>query len=114
MPALDGSEGTYITQAQAKTRGENYVNSDRYEETAYIKAHYLGKDKLSALLNQSGCKGLRIYYVTKIETSGPHIPDLVVVGADEDGNDILDDDLILDVSLPCPPLCPATGKGVMD
>lgn len=114
MPTLDGSEGTYITQTQAQTLGQNYMNSSRYQATGYIKAHYLGKDKLSELLGQDGCMGLRIYYGTKIETSGLSVPDLVVVGTDANGNDILEDDLILDVSLPCPPLCPESGKGVMD
>jgi hypothetical protein len=114
MAVFNGSEGSYITQALAKSLGTNYVNSDRYAEAAYVKAHFVGKDKLDALLNQDGCMGLRIYYGTQTPTSGPGTPDLVIVGTDEDGNDMLEEDLILDASIPCPPTCPPSGKGVMD
>jgi len=112
MAIFDGSEGAYITLSMAQSMGSNYTSSDRYEKTAYLKAHFLGKDKLSALLNQSGCMGLRIYYGTKI-VSSVEVPDFVIVAADEDGNDILDNNLILDSSIPCPPTCPESGKGVM-
>jgi len=114
MPTLNGNEGSYITQANAKTLGDNYVNSRRYEDSGECKAHYFGKDKLNAVLSQSGCVGLRIYYGTKIESPTVEKPELIIVGVDSDGNDLLDEDLIVDVSLPCPTLCPESGKGLMD
>lgn len=114
MANFDGSEGTYINQASAKSLGSNYVNSNRFAATGYIKAHFLGKDKLAEILNQEGCKGLRIYYGTVTHATGPSTPDLIVVGADSAGNDILTSNLILDATIPCPPACPESGKGVMD
>lgn len=114
MSTFDGTEGSYISQSQAKTLGTNYTSSNRFAQTGYIKAHFLGNEKLEELLNQQSCVGLRIYYATKIEISTAQTPEIVVVGVDSSGNDILGNNLILDASLPCPPACPETGGSVMD
>lgn len=114
MPTYDGSEGAYIAKSQAQTYGSNYVNSDRYDATGQYKAHYFGENKLNDILDQDGCVGLRIYYGTKIEGTTIEKPELIIVGVDSNGNDILDEDLILDASMPCPPNCPESGRGLMD
>lgn len=114
MSVFNGSEGAYISQATAKSLGTNYVNSSRYAISGYIKAHFIGRDKLIEILNQNSCMGLRIYYGTDVSTTGPATPELVMVGTDENGNDILLNALILDSTFPCPPSCPQSGKGVMD
>ncbi len=110
---ITGNEGTIITQATAKTEGANYVNSSRFSANSNIKAHLVGKNKINDLLNQSGCLALRIYYITKI-SGGISTPDLVVVGVDKDGNDILANAKVLNSMLPCPSHCADPGKGVMD
>lgn len=51
------------------------------------------------LLNQSGCTGIRYYY--GIDDKG--VKQLVLVGIDEYGNDMLS--LIMDVSNLCPDTC---------
>ncbi len=114
MPVLTGSEGTYISKSTAKTLGDNYVESDRFEMTNSFKGHYFGKNKLSAILGQTSCVGLRIYYATKIDENSVQTPDLVIVGVNEDGDDILNHDLFLDVSVPCPPLCADPSKSLME
>jgi hypothetical protein len=68
------------------------------------KAHAFGIDRVQEVLDQSGCVGIRIYngyYDSKRQ--------LVIVGVDEDGNDMTSG-RILDLSAPCPPTCAPTNS----
>ncbi|MFA8343130.1 MAG: hypothetical protein ACEPO8_09210 [Rhodothermaceae bacterium] len=93
------------------------------------KGGFFGKEALMELLNQPGCIGMRYYY----GRSDDDMKNLILVGVNEDGNDILlskgekqrppikdkamaihnqDDDaaahseaIILERSVPCPPWC---------
>ncbi len=56
-------------------------------------------DVFTDLLNQSGCTGIRYYY--GLDAEGKQ--QLVLVGIDENGNDMLN--LIMDLSSPCPENC---------
>lgn len=59
------------------------------------------REPVQQLLAQKGCEGLRFYYGRNEDGT----PALVLVGVDEDGNDMFDGE-VLDVHFPCPPFCP--------
>jgi len=101
--SFTGNEGAFITLTDAATLTANY-RSGQLNPTL---GHFLGISKLQDLLAQTGCVGLRIYYGIDSETGSKEI---VVVGVDEDENDILDgtEPLILDQSVPCPTSCGAS------
>lgn len=63
-------------------------------------AGFFGEETLKQILNQTHCVGIRIYYGE--ENDGT--PTLVLVGADEDENDLIDGK-IAERELPCPPYC---------
>ena len=63
---------------------------------------FFGRGILVRMLAQEGCVGLRIYHGRNAK--GQHA--LVLVGADADGNDLVDGD-IAEEGLPCPPHCSA-------
>jgi len=52
-----------------------------------------------------------MYYAFE-EEQGAFRQQLVVVGVNSDGNDILDTNLILDFSATCPPHCPPPDKSL--
>lgn len=107
---FDGSEGDVITSTQANTYRSTYEASPNFTYNQGIKGHFFGKDILNDLLNQNGVMGLRIYYGLKPVSGAPSKPQLVVYGTDANGDDILVNNLIADVSKPCPPLC-SNGQG---
>ena len=66
------------------------------------KAHAFGVERVQEIMDQSGCQGIRIYngyYDSKRR--------LIIVGVDEDGNDMTSG-RILEFSTPCPPNCATT------
>jgi hypothetical protein len=65
---------------------------------------FFARDILDKILAQEGCVGLRIYHGRNAK--GQHV--VVLVGADADGNDLVDGD-IAEEGLPCPPHCSARG-----
>ncbi len=65
-----------------------------------IKAGFFGKDALQGILDQEGCVGIRVYYGE--DDNGT--PQLVLVGADADTNDIIEGNLA-QRQVPCPPYC---------
>lgn len=93
--SFDGTEGKFIDIATGGAMTAKY----RANNPGTTIAHFLGKDKLMELLNQDNCKGLRIYHA--IDNNGK--PQIVVVGALANENDITDK--ILDMSLCCPSYC---------
>ena len=58
-----------------------------------------------AILKQPGCKGIRIYY-GKAATGEMS---LVMVGVDDDGNDMTSGEMI-ENHFPCPPFCDKNGE----
>ncbi len=114
--SFNGDEGTFVSITEAAGLTANYRTSSSSSSSttsttstssssSLILGHFLGKEKLLELLNQSECVGLRIYH-GRSGTSGL-TPEIVVVGVDSNENDILptSNALILDRSLPCPPTC---------
>ena len=72
-----------------------------------IKAHMFSAEILSSIINQESAIGVRFYHA--IEEGRPT---LVVVGVDENGND-LRYDKFAEKSRPCPPWC-ADGENKID
>ena len=93
--AFNGTEGGPISLAAAAAMTACY----RKLHPNQTEAHFMGKETLLALLNQTGCVGLRVYYGDKPEGG----KELIFVGVDANENDMLD--LIMDMSRPCPSYC---------
>ena len=95
MAVFDGKEGGRITLAEGAALTEAFRN--RYSGQPI--ARFFGITNLQSILNQSGCKGIRMYFGE--DTSGQL--QLVLCGADENGNDMLN--VIVDLSVGCPSIC---------
>lgn len=104
--AFDGKEGKPITLEQAKRWTKRY----RDENKGAVKAHFYGCEQIKKLLDEPGCKGIRIYYGIDEKSK----PRLVLVGATEDQANILPNDdgkgggnvMLLDDGKDCPHSCP--------
>jgi hypothetical protein len=94
--SFTGEEGAYITL----TQGNAWTANHRTANPNMVKAHFYGKTKLSAILNQSGCVGIRMYRA--IDDAG--VLELVLVGVNSSGGD-LTSGYLLDRSTPCPTYC---------
>lgn len=93
--SFNGTEGAPISPAS----GAALTAKFRRDHPTMSKGLFYGKDKLQDLLNQTGCKGIRIYF-GKNATGDM---ELVLVGADANENDILT--LIIDNGVRCPSHC---------
>lgn len=106
QPLYDGSDGGRIDLATASQWALNYRN-DHPGET---RSHYFGRQVLDQILAQSDCKGIRIYYAKNDNNE----KELLVVGVDGAGRSMFPvssgiapgDYSIMDISFPCPPICP--------
>lgn len=92
-----GNEGAVITLAQGAEMTANYRATINVGDTI---GHAVGKNLVNAILNQSGCLGIRFYYA--INKKGEK--QLVAVGVDSNGND-LSEGLVVDDLYNCPPVC---------
>lgn len=93
--SFNGTEGGEISLAKASEMTSNY----RSQNPGETIAHFFGKDIIQRILSQEGCMGIRIYYgIDQDETK-----QLILVGADENQNDIIQ--LVADLSFPCPQTC---------
>lgn len=93
--AFNGTEGGPITLAAAAAMTACYRKLHPNE----TEAHFFGKNNINALLNQTGCVGVRVYYGDKPEGG----KELILVGVDANENDMLE--LIMDLGVPCPTAC---------
>lgn len=93
--SFNGSEGDPISLGA----GADMTARFRSNYPNQIKARFFGKDLLQQILNQSGCKGIRMYFAQNASNQF----ELVICGADQNENDMLN--LIGDMSVPCPPTC---------
>jgi hypothetical protein len=69
-------------------------------QTGEVIGVFMGQEKIKQILAQNDCFGIRFYF--GIDDEGAQ--NLVLVGADEDEND-LSDGLIADQLKKCPPNC---------
>lgn len=93
--SFNGNEGEPISLEQGAELTARY----RANHPESIKAGAVGRTHVEALLNQSDCRGIRIYLGESAEGK----TEFVLVGVDSNGNDILD--LIVDKLFPCPFNC---------
>ncbi|MEP7197204.1 MAG: hypothetical protein ABI851_11850 [Saprospiraceae bacterium] len=111
MPeSFSPTTGSFITLSQGQTMVADWIslqgNMSLTVSEANPKASAFGKDRVQEILDQTGCEGIRIYngyYDSKRR--------FVLIGIDEDGNDMTSG-RILEFSSPCPPYCaPSTSLG---
>jgi hypothetical protein len=84
-----------LTEASAMTKRFR----DNSPSTAII-ALVIGASKIQQILDQTGCEGLRAYYALDDSNN----PQLVYVGVDADGNDLVNG-VLGDRNFPCPASC---------
>lgn len=112
-PAIETSVVTTVaTERQAEmswqahdhevglTAARGLIASSKRANPGQPSAAAITRPALEALLAQSGCSGVRMYYGQKPDG----VRTLVLVAMDEMGND-LDEGLIMDQVIPCPPFC---------
>jgi hypothetical protein len=93
--AFNGTEGGAISLEQ----GSDLASKWRKHNPDARKGAFMGKEILIELLNQEGCKGIRVYY--GLDEDGQMQP--VFSGAEANENDLLD--LVANGSRPCTPFC---------
>jgi hypothetical protein len=91
-----GAEGEQISLATAAEWTANF----RAENPGAIRAYFYGNSILQDILDQENCVGIRFYYAIDNED----VPQLVLVGVDQYGNDITDG-IVADRGQPCPTYC---------
>jgi len=101
--AFNGTEGRMIPRNEARQLMDDYQNSPAFPANNHVEGLLFGKAHVAQILEQEGCVGIRIYYGKEgVLPEGP--PQLIIVGTDEEGND-MSEGLILDTGLPCPSYC---------
>lgn len=103
MSNFNPNDGAFISKATAQQYTANYRNNPAQNS---INSHFFGRNKIDDVLNQTGLIGLRVYYGLKEDENQNLVQELIIVGVDSNGKDILDTGKILDFSRPCPPYCP--------
>ena len=93
--AFNGKEGGEITLQT----GANLTAEYRRLNPGERKGHFMGRDMINDILDQTGCMGIRVYY--GVDDDGNK--ELVWVGADEETNDMTG--LVADICVPCPNVC---------
>jgi hypothetical protein len=105
-----GTEGASMSETVVRKWIQSH--QDHHE----VKGHFYGKEILTKLLGYPGCVGIRIYHAIDDNNK----KQLVLVGADEKGNDLWpstvaakkgklkggDGPITIDQAMPCPPYCP--------
>lgn len=97
--SFTGNEDHSIPLSTAAAWTKNYRDTN----PGTIKGHYFGKDIFQAILAQTNCVGVRIYYA--IDDAG--VKQLILVGVDANENDLYNG-VLGDRSIKCPPTCGAT------
>ena len=97
---FNGTEGEEITIEEAAVMTASY----RTANPGAVIANYIGKDLIRTILAQEGCMGIRTYHALNTDGS----KEIVLVGCDAEGNDLLK--VIVDRSIPCPNMCAKPNK----
>lgn len=96
--AFNGDEGSIVTLDEAAGWTANYRETIT---TGEIIGQFVGREKLLDILNQPGCKGIRIYY----GIGDDRLKNMILVGATADEDDMIEG-IIVEKIKPCPPFCP--------
>jgi len=94
---LTGQEDHHISQNEAVQLISNYRQS---VPEGSIQAEIFGKEAMVRILNQTECRGLKIYYARKDDGT----PVLVLIGVDQYGSEIFPGE-IAENGIFCPPIC---------
>lgn len=103
---LTPDDGQRISKADAKSWIDDYKTKNPQQ----VWAQFYGSNKLSEMMKQPECIGIRIYVTTGANGKNQ----LVLVGAKKDGNNIWPKDnstdpntpgMIMDFGPLCPPFC---------
>lgn len=95
--AFTGNEDHSITLTQAAAMTKNYRATITTGQTI---AHYFGKTAIQAILDQSECVGLRLYYgIDALDKEH-----LIAVGVDASENDLYNG-LLAERTIQCPQHC---------
>lgn len=97
---MTGHEDHDIPLATASAMTKKYRDAN---PPGVIISHAFSKDSVMALFAQTNCVGVRAYY--GLDAAGAK--QLILVGVDASDNDIYNG-ILLDRSVACPPMCPAT------
>lgn len=97
--ALDANTGSIISRRLAENLIKAY--DDRFP--GEVISSFIGSNNVMSILEQEGCVGIRIY--NGYDTDKNKIK-LVIVGVDENEVEILEQGIIYDDMLTCPPNCP--------
>lgn len=103
MSSFNPNDGAFISKTTAQDYTANYRNNSGSNA---IDSHFFGLNKLKEVIGQEDVIGIRIYYGLKEDENENLVQELIIVGVDENGDDILNTNKILDHSRPCPPYCP--------
>ena len=95
--SFTGNENHDIPLETASEWTKNYRSANPSGVTI---AHFFGKDAIEAILAQSTCVGIRIYYA--LDENGAK--QLIIVGANASGNDLYEG-LLAERSITCPTMC---------
>lgn len=99
----DNAQAPFITLAQAQQWAANFRHSQQAGQN-YIKGYMLaGGDDMKRILDQPHCVDVRFYFGIE-DIGGAQYMKLFAVGVDANGDDLYNG-LILDHSVPCPPMC---------
>lgn len=98
--SFNGNEGSAITLAEAAELTANYRATISPGEQLGL---FVGRNHLLAILNQSGCMGVRMYYGIAKDSE----KQLVLVGVTSNEND-MEKGILIDRAVPCPTKCSAS------
>ena len=98
--AFTGNEDHEMSLEEAAKLTKNYRDSVGADA---MLGGFFGKTAVSAILNQTGCVGMRIYNGLLKDGKATY----VLVGVNAAGED-LEDGEIAEIILPCPPNCPVS------
>jgi hypothetical protein len=93
--SFNGTEGEYYSPEEAGELTRRY----RKAKINTVEGGFMGREKLQAILDQTGCMGIRVYFGMDEDKT----MSMVFVGADADENDLLKN--ITQHVLKCPPRC---------
>lgn len=100
---LNENVGSIITEEQAKV----LITAFDAKFPGEVVSSFIGSNNVRHILDQENCIGLRIYNGYDDENEKMS---LVLVGVDTDEKDMLEQGIIYDEMITCPPTCPLEGS----
>ena len=101
---LDVNTGSIITQEEAKS----LISAFKTKFPGEVTSSFIGANNVKNILEQENCIGIRIHNGYDVENERIS---LILLGLDADGKEILENGIIYDEMIICPPFCPKKGLG---